>query len=98
MGRSEDREVPWFTEPPPAKLEPGTEPEIQWLHFIDPQGHHAVVYVTTGQRMVDRRGENVWHIEVADEVATVSPSIHFLGYWHSPNPVTFRLVDSLSED
>lgn len=37
----------------------------------------------------------VWHIDryAPNNIATVSPSIHFHNHFHSPNPVQFRLVE-----
>lgn len=100
-------EVPWFSEPPEAKLARDGVQEgdvIQgFLHFIDPQGKKAVVPVTFGPTTQLRTAENlpasnVWHIDINGDEATVSPSIHYVGFWHSPNPVRFRLVEELSGD
>lgn len=92
-------EIPWFTEPPDAKLARGNhiDDDLAYLHFIGPDGERAVIWVTEGET-TQRHGQNVWHIEVAGDVATVSPSVHFVGHWHSPNPVKFRLVEELSTD
>ena len=90
-------EAPWFSEPPEAALYWST-PELGHLHFVDPQGNRAVVPVTRGKDYKDERlSMNVWHIDVAEgsDVATVSPSVHYVGFWHSPNPVVFKLVKSL---
>lgn len=67
-----------------------------WLHFIDPEGKKAVIRVTKGSQGKDEHGQNVWHIEIAGDEAIVSPSIHFVGHWHSPNPVKFKLMSERS--
>lgn len=93
---SEGTEVPWFSSPPTAMLIWDREEEdLGHLHFVDPEGKKAVVHVTHGAHTKHDLGFHVWHIEVSTGVATVSPSTHFVGSWHSPNPVQFRLVDSL---
>lgn len=96
-------ETPWFTEPPAARL---TWPESSApdgnLFFIDPNGERAVIAVTKGPTRSDRDEHgrtirHVWHVDepTPDGRVVVSPSIHFVGHFHSPNPVTFRLVDDL---
>lgn len=97
-------EVPWFADPPPAKLARGGCKEGDvihgWLHFFDPNGNRAAVPVTLGPHTEYKpadnlRGSPIWHVDIADDIATVSPSVHYVGFWHSPNPVQFRLVDDL---
>jgi hypothetical protein len=91
---SEQTEVPWFDSPPDAHLAWPERSSEGYLHFYGPDGERAVIPVTEGpSREAPQRGP-VWHIEVADGVATVSPSVHFVGHWHSPNPVQFRLVEA----
>lgn len=97
-------EVPWFTSPPDAKLVWGhhLRDDLGYLHFIDPEGHRAVVWVSKTNTVEGEQfaGQNVWHIDIPDEtpgaLVTVSPSIHFIGHFHSPRPVQFRLVDELT--
>ena len=96
-------EVAWFTSPPDATLAWTDRPRLGHLMFIDPNGKLAAVPVTLERTADAIRGEQysipVWHIDVDDQgrTAVVSPSIHFVGRWHSPNPVHFRLVDELSD-
>lgn len=98
-------ETPWFTSPPDAALRWGhhVRDDLGYLHFIDPNGDRAVVWVSKtvpegGDKIA---GQNVWHIDVPDEtpgtLVTVTPSIHFIDYFHSPRPVQFRLVDALPD-
>lgn len=94
-------EVAWFSEPPEATLRWSVADEIGHLKFIDPNGEVAIIPVTRGETHVrrssdDRPGSPIWHIETQDDVATVSPSVHFIGKWHSPNPVQFKLMEELS--
>lgn len=94
-------EVPWFTSPPEAKLSWPEDQEFGYLHFIDPNGEHAGIPVTRGPDGVRKTtdgsmGSPYWHIEIEGNVATVSPSIHFIDRWHSPNPVQFKLVDEIT--
>lgn len=93
-------EVPWFSEPPQAMLK--WSDGLGHLHFYDPNGKKAVIPVTHGETYVRRTtdgspGSPIWHIEVDGDTATVSPSVHFVGYWHSPNPVQFKLVEELDD-
>jgi hypothetical protein len=83
-------EVPWFSEPPEATLR--WDGNRGYLHFTDPKGNHAAVPVTKDETVGNSFG-HVWHISIEDSTATVSPSIHYVGDWHSPNPVVFKLVD-----
>jgi hypothetical protein len=100
---SEQNEVPWFSEPPEAKLarKGCKEGDViyGWLHFIDPQGNRAAVPVTLGEQTTMEfdggPGSPIWHIDIDGDVATVSPSIHYVGAWHSPNPVQFKLVKEI---
>lgn len=104
--RSQATEVPWPREPVEAKLswqrgatrDEGSEEGF--LHFYGPDGKRAVVPITRephSQYIFQGRTFNIWHIEVDGEIATVSPSVHYLGSWHSPNPVRFRLVDEIQQ-
>jgi hypothetical protein len=86
-------EVPWFSSPPDAWIKWEPIGDLGHLHFVDPQGNNAVVHVTNGSTRAEKH-YNVWHIDVQGDIATVSPSVHYVGCWHTPNPVLFRLVDS----
>jgi hypothetical protein len=66
-----------------------------YLHFIDPDGNKQVVWVTEGETTQTPAGRNVWHIQVNGDLAIVSPSIHYVGVFHTPNPVHFQLVEDL---
>lgn len=92
-------EVPWFTEPPPARLLwPDGDEAMGFLHFVDPKGQRQVIWVTKGPGRDTKTGfGNIWHIEIEDDQATVSPSVWFKGDWHTPNPAIFVLVDELPE-
>jgi hypothetical protein len=83
-------EVPWFTEPPLATLTWGKD-GLGHLRFVDPKGDKAVVLVTKDRPFSDEN-KHVWHIHIAGSRATVSPSIHFIGRWHTPNPAIFLLA------
>lgn len=91
-------EVPWPPEPVEAKLQWTEGEAIGDLLFIGPDGCFAGIPVTWGDSdaATKQAGTNVWHIEVAGDIATVSPSIHFINHYHSPNPVKFKLVKELS--
>lgn len=92
-------EAPWFDRVTEAKLTvPGPDSNnLGHLRFYDPNGRNAVIPVSYGDTESEtaRCHTNVWHIEVTGDLITVSPSIHFIGHFHSPNPVQFRLVESL---
>ncbi len=94
-----DTEVPWFSEPPEATIRWVQEPTLGHLWFIDPKGRKATVPVTKGETYTigGKVGMHVWHIDIDGDTATVSPSIHYVGWWHSPNPVVLKLVDRLPE-
>lgn len=88
-------EVPWPKGLVEAKLEwPDGEP-TGYLHFFGPDGERAAVAVTRGPDGNDG-SRNIWHVEDDGTIATVTPSIHYVGKWHSPKPVRFRLVDELA--
>lgn len=100
-------EVPWFSEPPEAKIARlGCENDdviYGYIHFYDPKGERAAIPVTLGEKthlvVAGSPGSPIWHIEgelSPGGTATVSPSIHFIRHWHSPNPVQFRIVQELS--
>ena len=83
----------------------GQHADLMLLWFLSPEtGLRVAVPVAYGNA-ADKTAKyktNVWDITIDGEVATVSPSIHFIGHFHSPNPVQFRLVDddafALAED
>lgn len=93
-------ETPWFSEPPLAYLVwPESEGDLGHLTFIDPNGERAHILVTHGPttqlKATNSAGEevpgsNVWHVEEQGDLLVVSPSIHFIDHFHSPNPVQFR--------
>lgn len=91
----ESQEVPWFTEPPEATLRWSSD-KLGHLHFFDPQGNRAAVPVTRGSTY-QSESLTVWHIDEDGSTATVSPSIHYVGAWHTPNPVQFKLVDKIQD-
>jgi hypothetical protein len=94
-------EVPWFTSPPEATLNWTDRPKLGHIKFRDPNGEIAVFHVTEGEtydlhtKPPGKYRTPVWHIEVNGDIATVSPSVHFVGRWHSPNPVQFKLVEEV---
>jgi hypothetical protein len=106
----EEGYAPWPTEILDAELRwPGTftdRPDIGQLWFKSPEdGHPVSIFVSqepNGGEQIS--GTNIWHIELASHDAApgerivVSPSIHFIGHFHSPNPVTFNLVPELSAE
>lgn len=106
--RPAGEETPWPSEPPEAHLVWMDDVHrwgdqdvdgIGYLHWYDVHGDRAAVPVTRSASVSDLGGlGHVWHVEEpGDGTVVVSPSIHFIGFWHSPNPVTFRLVDELTE-
>jgi hypothetical protein len=96
-----ETETPWFTEPPRATLNWTDRPKLGHIKFVDPNGDLAVFHVTendTYDLTTEPPGKHVthvWHVEVNGDIATVSPSVHFVGRWHSPNPVQFKIVGEL---
>lgn len=102
-------ETPWPAEVPDATLRwidrweaSDRWPDLGYLHWYDVHGDRAAIPVThaaDGQLPTTDDSEhvmNVWHVEELDGgLLLVSPSVHFIGYWHSPNPVTFHRVDAL---
>jgi hypothetical protein len=67
--------------------------ELADLAFVDPKTGHVVTIAVTPGPTYSTEHEHVWHIErTSDHSATVSPSVHFLGHFHSGNPAHFRLV------
>jgi hypothetical protein len=87
-------EVPWYPQPPKAHLQ-WLSNQTARLWFRSPEdGNKVQVAVTIGDDNAATRdglfpGENVWHLDLK---VTVSPSIHFIDHFHSPNPVEFKLV------
>lgn len=72
------------------------EADHDTLWFQDPEDMDRQVGIpaTTGPHS-DIVGSPVWHYEIKGDYIIVSPSIHFIGYFHSPNPAIFNKVDSL---
>lgn len=96
--------TPWPAEPVAAWL----TWDIAWdlsgvgqLWFIDPDGRNAIVHVERGitheGRLEASIRQHVWRIDVDGDQAVVSPSIHFVGHFHTPRPVRFRLVPSRAD-
>lgn len=85
-------EVPWPVEQLEARFM-GDDIDPTYLHFKTPKGNAASILVTSGETHQQSDGRNVWHYDLGDGTITVSPSVHFVDEWHSPNPVTFKLVD-----
>jgi hypothetical protein len=89
-------EVPWHSTIPDAELYWYRDEPIGFLHFKSPEdGGQESVRVETGPGKNTGTGfGNVWHIEpiMYNRIATVSPSIHFIGHFHSPNPVQFHIT------
>jgi hypothetical protein len=94
-------ESPWPPEPPDATLmwldpHPVHLPDLGYLHWFDVHGDRAAIPVTRGATTKVEAIGHVWHIEeLPDDMLRVSPSVHFIGYWHSPNPVLFHRVQQL---
>lgn len=91
-----DAEVPWYTSPPDATLHWDAEATEGFLYFKSPKtGRNHAIPVTKGVSL-DRTGGRgpIWHIEpmMHNKIATVSPSIHAIGEFHSPNPVQFHIT------
>jgi hypothetical protein len=86
-------ETAWPSGPVEATMQGG------WLHFYDPNGERAAVPLDSHYVYIDGSDRPIWHADGPDEngIVTVTPSIHHVGHWHSPNPVTFRLVAELKD-
>ena len=79
------------------------------LWFLSPEtdgwhaGHRYPIHVSKtcgdgGMSVGTPPHTNVWRIvENGDGTVTVSPSVHFVGHFHSPRPVRFRIVESLGD-
>lgn len=67
------------------------------LEFKTPTGENHVIPVTTGPgtNRTETHGPT-WtitgNLKVGD-IATVSPSIHYVGHFHTDNPVQFRITE-----
>lgn len=85
-------EVAWPDGPYPAWLNMDGDNYEGFLYFKDPgTGDNNCVRVTLGPSY-SRTTWHVWHIEHNGPNVIVSPSIHYVNYFHTPNPVTFHLV------
>jgi hypothetical protein len=84
-------EISWPSEPLEARIKGG------YLHFYAPDGERAVVKLDTV--FVNLGNDDVWHAEFTEDkkFIKVTPSIHYVDHWHSPNPVVFKLVDELKD-
>jgi hypothetical protein len=77
----------------PAEMFPMDQMDAHYLHFVGPDNKKAVIWITRGPT-TQYKGQNVWHFDgPKDGVITVSPSVHYIGSWHSPNPVKFRITN-----
>lgn len=85
-------EVPWPTEENQPCWMTRTDHGRYWyLWFRNPRtGGRSIIPVAESGSW-ERDEEPVWHAEVVGKLIKVSPSIHALGDFHSPNPVYFRL-------
>lgn len=102
----EPTEAPWYRSARPATLS-WQDDTYAVLKFLAPDnGDLCRIAVSKGPsegpNMTVPEGNPrypgwVWHIDVDEDgsTATVSPSIWFHGHFHSTNPVSFRLVDTL---
>lgn len=88
-----DEEVTWAEGPHECRLD-WNEGILGTLFFINPKdGSEDHITVITGASY-STANCHVWHVELQGEKVIVSPSIHFIGHFHSPNPVEFKLVES----
>lgn len=94
-----DEEVPWYSSPPDAKIHwVGSDGKIGFLYFKSPKdGSNECIPITIGPSTGRSEGQPhpVWHIDrfMTKDIATVSPSIHGIGRFHSPNPVQFHITE-----
>ncbi len=86
-------ETPWPLGPYPAWLTMDNDGYEGFLYFKDPgNGSNNCVRVTLGVSY-STTNWHVWHLEHRGGTEViVSPSIHYIGYFHTPNPVTFKLI------
>lgn len=98
--------TPWPKSPVTAWLDPPADdlaelglPNLRRLWFLDPDGRRAMVHVEQGitlnGRLESKIRQHVWSIDdlgEPGELVTVSPSIHFVGHFHTPRPVRFLLA------
>lgn len=95
-------ETPWPAEVVKAHYarQPAAGGIDGYLHFVVPPHGRQAIPVTEGddQAATSATGRNVWKIALDGDRATVSPSIHFIDHFHSPNPVSFELVEELGAD
>ena len=94
-------EVP-FGDQPDAFLAWEDESGTGVLWFVNPKtSTYAAVPVTTGDSRDEDDGNGgrrvVWHVDIAEDgaTATTSPSVHVPGEFHTANPQTWQLVESL---
>jgi hypothetical protein len=96
--KPESEYTPWPSQPTPAKLIMDghhIRPDLGYFHFIDCEGHKQVIWVTKGDDRQQVAEQNIWHVEETDTEYIISPSIHFVGHFHTGNPVRFKKVDDL---
>ena len=93
---SDGIEVPWPAGIPESTLTRDTDGTPLWIIFKDPKTGGRAAFPVTLDASYEKDGHAVWHIELVGHQATVRPSIHAIGEWHSPNPVVFLIVDELA--
>lgn len=89
-------EVPWGPEPVPARLEASTlhglgTPCLR-LHFTNPKTGDLVNIAIAPRETPSTPFEHIWRYALEGSDLVVSPSVHFVGQFHSGNPARFRLV------
>lgn len=72
-------------------------PESTGWHAGEPCCIHVSKDVPDGGDYFNKT--NIWQIRIHEDAGyvTVRPSIHFIDHFHSPNPVSFRLVEKLDD-
>lgn len=86
-------EVPWPPGPYPAWLDMEKDTHEGFLYFKEPgTGANNCIRVTLGITY-STPSAHIWHMEWnGGREVIISPSIHYVGHFHTPNPVTFRLI------
>lgn len=95
MSDYDGEEVAWPAGPVEARLEAGRrlgtgEPTLR-LHFTNPKtGRDVDIAISAlGE---STKYEHVWAYTIEGAEIVVTPSVHFIGHFHTPKPVRFRLV------
>ena len=87
-------EIPWPTEQnqPCWLIRSGGDYRWWYLYFRNPKtGGRAVIPVSEMASSEVVGLGPVWQATIVGRLVKVSPSIHAVGDFHSPNPVYFRL-------